>query len=1136
MAVDSTKQIEKFKDFVEVTYKKRLYDLIKKGENHLLIDFSELLQYDHELADELLEEPEETIKAAEIAVTFFDLPSDVLKRIRFRNLPESQRVFIKNIRSSHINSFVIIEGIVRQSSDVRPQVTLAKFECPSCGNSISIPQLDTKFKEPSRCSCGRRGKFRLLSKDLVDVQRLIIEESPESLEGGEQPKRIAIFVKEDLVEPRMEKKTTPGTKIRVCGIIKEVPLISKTGGQSTRYDLMIDSNYIEPVEEAFEEMDISEDDERSILELSKDPLVYDKLIHSVAPSIYGHLDIKEAMILQLFGGVRKIKEDGTKTRGDLHMLLVGDPGTGKCLSGNTKIALEDGSIIKISDFVNNNSSEPINGGYKGNDFKVPSLSLDGKIKLNGSNIVWKRESDETLLKVKTQSGNELVVTKDHPLFTTYNSFIYSIPAEALTIGTFIATPRFISVNTEIQKINTTILRSKSRKGIRIKIPEYLDEELARFLGYIIGEGWIALNDTRAMVTFTNNNEYMINNFVSYLRKLNTNYTIRLAHKGKIAKEVYACSIELARFIEFIEPSLLMRSAQKRIPKLICKSPNHIVKEFIKAYFDCEAHVNKNIRCIEVASASKDLIEDLKIILLRFGILSRISKGQKYASNTVLKTRRTYYKLSISGVETKKYYELVGFSLDYKQNRLQEMVESKSIYNTNVDVLPGLSELLKELREDYKLSQFQLTIPRSSYQHYERGDRLPSISQLNKILDNYPSNDDRVILIRKFTNSDIFWDKITSLEEVKSEEEFVYDIQVNETHNFIANAIVVHNSQILQFITKIAPKARFISGKGATSAGITASIVKDEFLRGWALEAGAMVLANKGIAIIDELDKMGTEDRSALHEAMEQQQITINKANIQATLRAETTVLAAANPKLGRFDPYQPIAAQIDLPPTLINRFDLIFPVRDLPNKENDDRIATHVLSMHKSPNIYASQIEPKLLKRYISYSKQKIFPKLSNAAIEEIKEFYVGLRNSGQSEEGIRAIPISARQLEALVRLAEASARARLSETVTKEDAKRAIRLLKHCLMQVGFDYETGKIDIDRIYTGITAATRSKIAVVREIINEIERKGTKTISVDEISAEAARKGIDQSSVEEVLERMKKEGLIFEPKRSFIQRI
>ena len=125
------------------------------------------------------------------------------------------------------------------------------------------------------------------------------------------------------------------------------------------------------------------------------------------------------------------------------------------------------------------------------------------------------------------------------------------------------------------------------------------------------------------------------------------------------------------------------------------------------------------------------------------------------------------------------------------------------------------------------------------------------------------------------------------------------------------------------------------------------IVKDEFLRGWALEAAAMVLANGGQLFIDELDKMSTEDRDALHEALEQQRISIAKANIQATLRAQTTVLAAANPKLGRFDPYTPIAAQIDLPPTLINRFDLIFPIRDLPNRELDTKIASHVLILQQ---------------------------------------------------------------------------------------------------------------------------------------------------------------------------------------------
>ena len=182
------------------------------------------------------------------------------------------------------------------------------------------------------------------------------------------------------------------------------------------------------------------------------------------------------------------------------------------------------------------------------------------------------------------------------------------------------------------------------------------------------------------------------------------------------------------------------------------------------------------------------------------------------------------------------------------------------------------------------------------------------------------------------------------------------------------------SQLLKRMSKIAPKARYISGKGTSGAGLTASVVKDEFLRGYALEAGALVLTNKGLCCIDELDKMSPEDRSAMHEALEQQTVTISKANIQATLRAETTVLAAANPKFGRFDPYELLAKQIDLPSTLINRFDLIFPIRDLPDSVRDEKMADFILSLHIDPMSKEEVIEQNLMKKYIAYAKQTIKP------------------------------------------------------------------------------------------------------------------------------------------------------------------
>jgi replicative DNA helicase Mcm len=673
--LEASEQIEKFKEFLEAYYEKDLIAATTKGRKAISIDFNKLAEFDVELSEDLLDAPEDVVKAAELSLEHFDLPQDsALDRIRIRGLPDSQQVRVADIRSNHLGRLMWIEAIVRQASDVRPQVVNAKFECAGCGNSISVLQVDTKFKEPNRCTCGWRGRFRMLSQDLIDVQHLKVEEAPETLEGGEQPKRISVFCKEDLVDPRMEKKSAPGSKIRVVGVVKEIPVLLKSGAKSTRYDLMLEANHVESVQEDFSDVVLTEEDELEIQEFAKDPMIYEKFMKAIAPSIYGYEEIKQALVLQLVGGARKKKADGTSTRGDIHILLVGDPGSGK-------------------------------------------------------------------------------------------------------------------------------------------------------------------------------------------------------------------------------------------------------------------------------------------------------------------------------------------------------------------------------------------------------------------------------------------------------------------------------SQMLQFISRVAPKARFVSGKGSSGAGLTASVVKDEFLKGWSLEAGALVLANKGLVAVDELDKMSHEDRSALHEALEQQTVTISKANIQATLRAETTLLAAANPKMGRFDPYTPIASQIELPSTLINRFDLIFPIRDIPNKDKDTRIASHVLeSIHKD-EIYTTEITPDFLRRYLAYVKSKIFPTMTKGAVTEIKDFYVNLRNSGKdTEDGVRPIPISARQLEALIRLSEASARLRLDSKVTREDALRGIELLKYCLMQVGFDPETGQIDIDRMSSSVTASARGKILVIKDILASLEAKGLKIIPIEDIISEAAVKGIDESKVYEVIDQLKRAGDVFEPKKGHIQKI
>ncbi len=670
MAIDIKKQDLEFeaKKFFEA-YKKEIGKSLRDGEKVVQLNFEPLAEFSPTISEKLLEAPEETLAILELALEELGLVKN--PRIRMTNIPQSAHIKIRELRAKHLDNFVAIDGIVRQASEVRPHVVNARFECPTCGAILSVLQIDKKFHEPSRCSCGRKGQFNLLSKEMVDAQRLVIEESPDSLDGGEQPRRMTVFLKEDLVDPRMEERTTPGSRVKILGILKEVAIPLQTGSISTRFDLMIEANSAIPMEETFDDLKIDEEDERQILELASDPNVFKKLSRSIAPSVYGFDDVKEALLLQLFSGVKKTKSDGGKTRGDIHILLVGDPGVAKSVT-------------------------------------------------------------------------------------------------------------------------------------------------------------------------------------------------------------------------------------------------------------------------------------------------------------------------------------------------------------------------------------------------------------------------------------------------------------------------------LKFISVIAPKGRYVSGKAATAAGLTAAVVKDEFLKGWSLEAGAMVLSNKGTVCIDEIEKMNEQDRSTMHEAMEQQTVTISKANIQATLRAETSVLAAGNPKLGRFDPQTPIPQQIDITPALLSRFDVIFILRDIPNKAQDNAIASHVLEEHKQ-EVIRDVIDPKLLRKYISYAR-KVKPKLTDEAADEIKEFYISLRNQSiRSESDVKPIPITARQLEAIVRLSEACAKVRLSDKVAIEDARRAIKLLKTSLMQVGYDPETQSFDIDKITTGISSSKRNKIVTVKEVISQLESRIGKLIPFEELEKLLNGK-MSPVELEEAIEQLRKSGDIFIPKKGYIQKI
>ncbi|HDS63315.1 MAG TPA: minichromosome maintenance protein MCM [Methanofollis liminatans] len=378
----------------------------------------------------------------------------------------------------------------------------------------------------------------------------------------------------------------------------------------------------------------------------------------------------------------------------------------------------------------------------------------------------------------------------------------------------------------------------------------------------------------------------------------------------------------------------------------------------------------------------------------------------------------------------------------------------------------------------------------------------------------------------------------------------------DIHMLLVGDPGIAKSQMLRYVVQLSPRGVYTSGKSSTSAGLTATAVKDDFGDGsWTLEAGALVLADMGVAAVDEMDKMAKEDRSALHEAMEQQTISIAKAGMTATLRSRCALLGAANPKLGRFDAFVPIAEQINMPPSLLSRFDLIFIMTDKPDAARDTAIAEHIIKAHRvgelilqasagplsegHAELLASEsvaveppIAPEVLRKYVAYAKRNINPLITDGAKEMLIAYYLRLR--GLADDN-KPVPVTARQLEALIRLGEASARIRLSPFVEARDAERVIKIVDTCLRQVAYDAETGTLDIDKWTSGITKKKRDIIRTIKETIKDLGGDDG-TARIAEVVERLAGEGYERDEVQEQIERMMRFGEAMQPRRGIVRLI
>ena len=337
------------------------------------------------------------------------------------------------------------------------------------------------------------------------------------------------------------------------------------------------------------------------------------------------------------------------------------------------------------------------------------------------------------------------------------------------------------------------------------------------------------------------------------------------------------------------------------------------------------------------------------------------------------------------------------------------------------------------------------------------------------------------------------------------------------------------SEMLKFCARIAPRGLYTSGRGSTAAGLTAAVVRDAngiFM----LEAGATVLGDQGLVCIDEFDKMKAEDRSALHEVMEQQTASIAKGGIVATLNARASILAAANPMYGKYDPFKNITENVNLPVPLLTRFDLIFVVRDKPSKERDTKIAKHIINLHTPKGIDSrSLIDSETLTKYLAYAK-RVQPVLTQEAEEKILDYYMKMRSMGQDSED--TITVTPRQLEGLIRLATARARLLLKTQVEGQDAQRAIDLLEEMFNEAGIDVNTGKVDLGTLQ-GRPRSEVSKMQLFMDVIRGLEGEHKHPVEESQLVEELAKTDkFNEDEARNYIRKMQKDSVIYEAKPGY----
>jgi len=1119
-----------------------------------------------------------------------ELMDDLRINVRFYNIPKEKgyTILVRELRAKNVGGMMAIEGLVNKITDIFPKIETGRFYCNKCNESHDEPQATRFLQQPPFCNNCKRREFRFVPEEskLTDIQKLEIQEPLELLKGGAEARRIEIWVEDDLTDA-----VYAGDRVVVTGIMRLLPP-KKGGSVYLKYiegnniegiarefeDIEISKKEEREIKKLAKDPKIHDN---VIASIAPGIWGYNEVKEAIALQLFG-------------GRGRKRLPDGTPLRPDIHLLLVGDPGvaksrilqyvnqiapksiyvTGKGTTGagltataekddfgeggwtlkagalvlagggvvcidefdkmdkedrsamheameqqslapNFELTLPNGEKSKIGPLVDGlmeNSANVI----KGIDCEI--LPLNGELKLLTTDFdkisevnvdrVSRHIAPAYLIELLLQNGRTVKVTPEHPCWVIRNGNLTTIPAEEVKEGEFFPIPEELPIQGETQFFH---FKSERPYNKEIKTPIHNSPEFCRFLGYHLSDGSYELNRGRKNgINFWNSNPLLMDDYITLTKNIfGVNPYVQKREKRKAAR---ITSMQLVDFLQGIDPSLLMKGKKKRIPPTIMKCKKEDISQLLRAMFDGDGGVllsPRNGARVRLTTENHEMAEQVQELLCRFGIRA-----------TVFEESKNIYRVDITSQgNLNLFYQKIGFLSPKKQARLERYLKIEKTHRSQVDLVPDVKDRVLDMAISLKISlknefghsheRITKNMQKKNLREYVRlfESRLREIKQTLKSMKDGHSGTELINIRQKFRipRTEIAREVGVSRETIRNWE------------NSKIKSIEGYRLALITLLTRMSETKESVNHLRKLAFGKVA----------WCSVKKAKKIKNKDIKWVYDVTVEPTHtfisNNMVLHNT-----ISVAKAGMVTRFIANTAVLAASNPKFSRFDSYKPLGEQFDIPPTLLSRFDLIFPIRDILDKEKDAEIADHMLKMHKTPE-EAQEVQPvinaELFRKYIAYSRKNIRPVMTDDAADKIKAYYVDLR--GGSQETVRATP---RQLEALVRLAEASARIRLSDTVTVSDADRAIRLTNFVLREVAYDAATGEIDIDRIGAEYPKSDRDKIKLIEDIIRGLlAESGDGSAHMDDVLREAEGKEIDKFKAEKIINELKNKGIIYEPR-------